>query len=191
MNDDFNKTFSKSFLLIKTKAIEKAHVLRGVMCFCGARTSEFHLFSFYTYYFHTCVTFDRHENRTRIRIYTRILLSKKQVLKLLQKRNSLSWWEGREDDWNTLGIFKSQKEIFRFLPVCKDPFSLFEGKTTNFRVFSYIRLLNKIIVIFHPILRNFQDISFDCMKWTLSRFVAEKVFFLWGQTYNIRQILYD
>ena len=34
INDEFNKTFRKSFLLIKkNKSIEKAHVWRGVMFF--------------------------------------------------------------------------------------------------------------------------------------------------------------
>ena len=72
VNDDFNKTFRKSFPSIKTKSIEKAHVKSGVMFSCGAQTSKFQLFSFYTYYFHTCVTINRHENHMRIPIYTRI-----------------------------------------------------------------------------------------------------------------------
>ena len=35
INDEFNKTFRKSFLLIKkNKSIEKAHLWKGVMFFC-------------------------------------------------------------------------------------------------------------------------------------------------------------
>ena len=68
-------------------------------------------------------------------------------------------WVG-EEIWE---FSKVKRKFFDFYPSAKMPPPL-EGKTTNFRVFSYISLVNKIIVIFHPILRNFQDISFNCMK---------------------------
>ena len=143
INDEFNKTFRKSFLLMKNQVNRQKLMFGEVSYFLRGSNFRILVIFFNTYYFHT-FTFNKHENRT----WTQI---------------GLFWWEGRVGGRNNLGIFKSQGNFFHFYPLSKTP-PPFSGKTTNFRVFSYISLVNKIIVIFHPIFRNFQEIFFNCIK---------------------------
>ena len=127
------------------------------MFFCGARTLKFQFFSF------TLIIFT-HWHLTGMRI----------------AHGPKSVCFDVKGGWvvETIWVFsKVIRKFFDFYPSAKT-LPLFECKTTHFHVFSYTRPVNKIIVIFQPILRNFQDIFFKCIKWTLSRFVAEH--FLWG-----------
>ena len=53
-----------------------------------------------------------------------------------KKRNSLFRWEERVGGRNNTGIFKSQKYIFQFLALGKDPYSFLRVKP---RTFGYFR----------------------------------------------------
>ena len=101
INDEFNKTFRKSFLLMKNQVNRQKLMFGEVSYFLRGSNFRILVIFFNTYYFHT-FTFNKHENRT----WTQI---------------GLFWWEGRVGGRNNLGIFQSHKEIFRFLPLGKDP----------------------------------------------------------------------
>ena len=99
------------------------------------------------------MTFNRHENRTRIRICTRI-----SFRNLSQKEKQFVSM-GREGGWSKqYRNFQKSKINFSIFSLQQRRLPPFEGKTTNFRLFSYMRPVNKIILIFHPISRNYQDI---------------------------------